>query len=99
MTLFGLLSNLGQILWVGQALGVPLVAETWLSETTNIGGQLENGSWGLRIDLDSIINKQPLDLLLEGVQLVSWLFEDMADHELSAVIGVKLESGLVEWGK
>ena len=43
------------------------------------------------------MSEELVDLGLEGVELLNWLLEDVADHQLGAVVGVELE-GRVEQG-
>jgi hypothetical protein len=84
-------------LGVSQALGVSLLAEASLPEASNIGGQLVFSSGRLSLNLVHVGGEQLVDLGLEGVELLNGLLEDVADHQLGAVVGVQLE-GRVEHG-
>ncbi len=63
-------------------------------KASNIGGQLECSSGRLFLDLVHIVGEQLVDLALEGVELLNGLLENVADHQLGAVVGVQLEGGL-----
>ena len=89
--------DVGQLLWVDQALGVSLLAEAGLLQASNVGSQLVLGPGRLGIDLVSGRGEELLDLGLEGVEGLGGLFEDVADHQLGAVVGVELE-GRAEHG-
>jgi len=84
-------------LWAGQASGVSLLAKAGLFETSDESGQLVFGLGRAGIDLLEVVGEQLVDLELEGVELLNGLLEDVADHQLGAVVGVKLE-GRVEQG-
>ena len=65
-----------------------------MSEASNIGGQLVLSSGGCFLDLVLFVGEQLVDLGLEGVELLNGLLENVADHQLGAVVGVQLEGGL-----
>jgi len=88
----GLQVDVGQLLWVDQALGVSLLAEASLFQASDIGSQLVFGPGRLGIDLVHVWGEELLDLGFEGVEGLDWLLEDVADHQLGAVVGVKLKS-------
>ena len=46
-----------------------------------------------------ISSEELVDLDLEGVELLNGLLEDVADHQLGAVISVQLVGGVVEGSK
>ena len=73
-----------------QALGVSLLAETGLLEAADISCQVELSAGGGSLDLVHVVSEELIDLGLEGVELVDGLLEDVADHQLGAVVGVEL---------
>ena len=91
--------DVGELLGGGQASGVPLLAETGLPEATDESGELVLGLGGGGIDLLEISSEELVDLDLEGVELLNGLLEDVADHQLGAVISVQLVGGVVEGSK
>ena len=84
---------------VDQASGVSLLAETGLSESSNESGQLVFGLGRAGIDLLEIVGEELVDLGLESVELLDGLLEDVADHQLGAVIGVELEGRVEHWAE
>ena len=84
--------DVGQLLWGNQALGVSLLAKASLFEGSDESGQLVFGLGRGNIDLLQVIGEKLVDLGFKGVEGFKGLLKNVADHDLSAVISVKLKS-------